>query len=42
MLFIGKMGTPPETVEGMRKLIENFTLNDTGRFFRFDETEIPW
>jgi NAD(P)-dependent dehydrogenase (short-subunit alcohol dehydrogenase family) len=33
---------PPETVEGMRKLIEKFTLNDTGRFFRFDGTEIPW
>ena len=33
---------PRETVEGMRKLIEKFTLNDTGRFFRFDGTEIPW
>jgi NAD(P)-dependent dehydrogenase (short-subunit alcohol dehydrogenase family) len=33
---------PPESVEGMRKLIDRFTLHDTGRFFRFDGTEIPW
>lgn len=33
---------PQKTIEGMRKRIEEFTLNDTGRFFRFDGSEIPW
>ncbi len=33
---------PLKTVAGMRKLIEQFTLEDTGRFLRFDGSEIPW
>ncbi|MEW5791951.1 MAG: hypothetical protein ACOY4L_05775 [Pseudomonadota bacterium] len=31
-----------ESVLGMRASIERFTLADTGRFFRYDGTEIPW
>lgn len=34
--------TPEESVRGMRKLIDKFTLADTGRFFRYNGTEIPW
>jgi NAD(P)-dependent dehydrogenase (short-subunit alcohol dehydrogenase family) len=33
---------PVDTVAGMRKLIEQFTMADTGRFLRFDGEEIPW
>ena len=33
---------PPESVDGMRGLIERFTLEDTGRFLRYDGVEIPW
>jgi len=33
---------PLQTVAGMRKLIEQFTLEDSGRFLRFDGSEIPW
>lgn len=33
---------PEESVLGMRASIERFTLADTGRFFRYDGTEIPW
>lgn len=31
-----------QSVRGMRELIEQFSLADTGRFFRFNGTEIPW
>lgn len=31
-----------ESVAGMRRLIERFTLADTGRFLRYNGTEIPW
>lgn len=31
-----------ESVAGMRRQIERFTLADTGRFLRYDGTEIPW
>jgi len=33
---------PPESVQGMRALIENFTIEQTGRFFRYDGIEMPW
>lgn len=38
----GARYTPAQSVQGMRKLIDRFDLADTGRFFRFDGTEIPW
>jgi NAD(P)-dependent dehydrogenase (short-subunit alcohol dehydrogenase family) len=34
--------SPEESVRGMRELVERFTLDNTGRFFRYDGTEIPW
>lgn len=33
---------PAESVNGMRGLIERFTLEDTGRFLRYDGVEMPW
>ena len=33
---------PEDSVRGMRSLVDGFTLADTGRFFRYDGTEIPW
>ncbi|MEN8260662.1 MAG: SDR family oxidoreductase [Pseudomonadota bacterium] len=33
---------PEESVRGLRLLIDNFSLPDSGRFFRFDGSEIPW
>ncbi len=33
---------PPESVQGMRSLVDGFTMNDTGRFFRYDGVEMPW
>ncbi len=42
---MGGTGTnlmPPESVAGMRSLIEQFTMEDTGRFLRYDGVEIPW
>ena len=43
-----RMGGPGATlttdtsVTGMRKLVENFDLADTGHFYRFDGSTIPW
>ena len=34
--------TPAESVRGMRSLLERFRLAETGRFLRFDGTEMPW
>jgi NAD(P)-dependent dehydrogenase (short-subunit alcohol dehydrogenase family) len=34
--------SPEESVRGMRRLVENFRLRDSGRFFRYDGSEIPW
>ena len=31
-----------QSVGGMRSIIERFHLADTGRFFRYNGTEIPW
>lgn len=33
---------PQESVESMRTLVDTFTLADSGRFFRYDGSEIPW
>ncbi|MXS86050.1 hypothetical protein ABO04_09080 [Nitrosomonas sp. HPC101] len=33
---------PQESIEGMRARVEAFTLTDSGRFFRYDGSEIPW
>jgi len=36
-------GMAPETsVRGMRQIIDRFTMADTGRFLRWDGTELPW
>ena len=43
-----RMGGPGATltthtsVSGMRKLVEGFRLADTGHFYRFDGSTIPW
>ncbi len=34
--------TPATSVRGMRKIIERFTLEDSGRFLRYDGAELPW
>jgi NAD(P)-dependent dehydrogenase (short-subunit alcohol dehydrogenase family) len=31
-----------ESVRGMRKIIDEFTLEDSGRFIQYDGTELPW
>lgn len=38
----GALYTPKESVKGMRGIVEKFRMKDTGRFFRFDGSEIPW
>lgn len=34
--------TVQESVAGMRERVEAFRLRDSGRFLRFDGTELPW
>ena len=34
--------TPEESVAGMRTLVEHFDMGRTGRFFRYNDTELPW
>lgn len=34
--------SPTDSVRGMRTLVQNFTFAQTGRFLRYDGTEIPW
>ncbi len=34
--------TPQESVRGMRKVIDNFKLKDSGRFFDYAGKELPW
>ena len=34
--------TPVESVAGMRALADTFRMDMSGRFFRYDGTEIPW
>ena len=31
-----------ESVRGMRKIIDEFTLENSGRFIQYDGTELPW
>jgi NAD(P)-dependent dehydrogenase (short-subunit alcohol dehydrogenase family) len=33
---------PPESVRGMREIVDRFTLEDSGGFFRYDGVEMPW
>jgi len=32
----------PESVSGLRKVIEDLRLDNSGRFYNYDGTEIPW
>lgn len=32
----------PESVSGLRQVIENLSLETTGRFYNYDGSEIPW
>lgn len=34
--------TPAESVAAMRVLVDKFSMGMSGRFFRYDGTEIPW
>ncbi len=34
--------TADESVSGMRRVLQSFRMADTGRFFRYDGTELPW
>ena len=34
--------TPEESVAGMRRVIESLTPANTGRFFAYDSSDIPW
>lgn len=43
--LMGGSGAPlavPESVQGMRQVLDRFTMADTGRFLRYNGTEIPW
>jgi NAD(P)-dependent dehydrogenase (short-subunit alcohol dehydrogenase family) len=42
---MGGAGAPLSThdsVEGMRKVVDNFRPGDSGRFLRYDGSAIPW
>lgn len=34
--------TPEESISGMRHVLDRLTLADTGKFFSYDGSEIPW
>ena len=34
--------SPAESVAGMRRLVDKFGMDRSGRFFRYNDTEIPW
>ena len=34
--------TPATSVRAVKKIIDRFTLEDSGRFLRYDGTELPW
>jgi NAD(P)-dependent dehydrogenase (short-subunit alcohol dehydrogenase family) len=34
--------SPQESIQGMRNIIERFTLDETGRFVRYDGASLPW
>ncbi len=33
---------PPESVRGMRRLLGEFTMDQSGRFVRYDGVDMPW
>jgi len=33
---------PEESVRGMLRLVERFQMGDSGRFFRYDGSRLPW
>ena len=33
---------PEQSIAGMRKVIDKLTLEQSGRFFSYDETTVPW
>jgi hypothetical protein len=33
---------PEESIAGMRKVIEGLTLDQSGGFFSYDGTTVPW
>jgi len=34
--------TPPQAVAGMKAVLDKVNLNDSGKFFHFDGSEVPW
>jgi len=38
----GAQITPSQSVNGMRAIVERFSIADSGRFLRYNGTEIPW
>lgn len=34
--------SPPEAVTGMRRVLAKVSLSDSGKFFHFDGSEVPW
>jgi NAD(P)-dependent dehydrogenase (short-subunit alcohol dehydrogenase family) len=34
--------SPEESVQGMRRIVESFSLEETGRFIKYDGTPMPW
>jgi hypothetical protein len=33
---------PPESIRGMLKVINELTIKQTGKFFCYDGSEVPW
>jgi hypothetical protein len=38
----GALITAEQSVTGMRRVIGNLTLQDSGKFYAFDGKEVPW
>lgn len=38
----GALLEPPESVRGMRAVIDRVSLDDTGKFFDYEGAELPW
>lgn len=39
---VGAPLTPKASIDGLRSVIKNVTLFDSGKFFSYDGTELPW